>query len=114
MDAGGGSKPPAEVRTPKRAGNTVIDFPGMKSADRGGSNLEVGELSISSDHDKQENSDSMTRSEADTAVGKDSDTNSYEDGCFNENDRHHANDISNAQTFLDVLHNETGPSPVAM
>jgi len=25
MDAGGGRKPPAEVRTPKRAGNTVID-----------------------------------------------------------------------------------------
>ena len=29
-------------------------------------------------------------------------------------DRCHANKIINAQTFLDVLHNEEGPSPVAM
>ena len=29
-------------------------------------------------------------------------------------DRRHANKIGNVQTFLDVLHNETGPSPVAM
>ena len=86
----------------------------MKSADRGGPNLEVEELSISSDHDEQYTSDSRTGSKADTAAGKDSNTNSYEDDCFNEMDRRHANKISNAQTFLDVLHNETGPSPVAM
>ena len=65
-----GGKPPAEVRIPKRAGNTVINFSGMKSADRGGSNLEVEELSISSGHDKQDTSDSRTGSEADTAAGK--------------------------------------------
>ena len=29
-------------------------------------------------------------------------------------DRRHANKITNAQTFLDVLYNEAGPSPVAM
>ena len=70
MDAGGGGKPAADVRTPKRAGNTVIDFSGMKSADRGGSEVEVKELSISSDHDKQDTSDSRTGSEADTTAGK--------------------------------------------
>ena len=72
MNAGGGGKPPAAVRTPKRAGNTVIDLSGVKSADRGGSNLEVEELSISADHDTQDTSDSRTGSEADTAAGKDS------------------------------------------
>ena len=114
MDTGRGGKPPAEVRTLKRTGNTVIDFSGMKSADKGGPDLEVEELSISSDHSKQDTSDSRTGFEADTAAGKDSHTNSYEDNCFNEMDRHHTNKISNAQTFLDVLHNETDPSPVAM
>ena len=114
MDAGGGGKPPAEVRTPKRTGNTVIDFLGIKSLDKGGSDLEVEELSISSNHDKQDISDSRTGSEADTAAGKDSHTNSCEDDSFNEMDRRHTNKIGNVQTFLDTLHNETCPSPVAM
>ena len=69
----------------------------MKSADKGGADLEVEELSISSDHDKQDTSDSRTGSEADTAAGKDSHTNSYEDDCFNEMDRRHANKINNVQ-----------------
>ena len=92
----------------------MINFLGMKSADRGGSDLEGEEPSISSDHDKQDTSDRRTGSEADTAAGKDSHANTYEDDCFNEMDRRHANKISNVQTFLDVLHNEAGPSPVAM
>ena len=54
MDAGGGSKPPAEVRAPRRTGSTVIDISGMKSAAEGGSDLEVEELSIGFDHDKQD------------------------------------------------------------
>ena len=70
MNAGRGGKPPAEVRAPKRTGYTVIDFSGMKYADEGGSDLEVEELNISSDHDKQDTSDSKTGSEADTAAGK--------------------------------------------
>ena len=79
MNAGGGGKPPDEIRTPKRAGNTVINFSGMKPADKGGPNLEVEELSIKSEHNKQDTSDSMTGSEADTAAGKESNTNSYEE-----------------------------------
>ena len=114
MIAGGGSEPPVEVRTPKRTGNTVIDISEMKSADKGSSDLEVEELSIGSDHDKQDTSYSRTGSEADTAAGKDSQTNSYEEDCFSEMDRRHANKISNVQTFLDALHNETGSNPVAM
>ena len=98
----------------QNAGNTVIDLSGMKSAYKGGPNLEVEELSTNSEHNKQDTNDSRTGSEADTAAGKDSNTNSYEEDCFNEMDRHHANKIINAQTFLDVLHNEAGPSPVAM
>ena len=49
---------------------------------------------VSSDHGKQDTSDSKTGSEADTAVGKDSQTNSYVDDCFNEMDRRHANKIA--------------------
>ena len=41
--------------------------------------MEIEELSISSDHDKQDTSDSRTGSEADTTAGKDSHTNSYEE-----------------------------------
>ena len=92
----------------------MLDLSGMISADKGGPNLEVEELSNNSEHNKQDTNDSRTGSEADTAAGKDSNTNSYEEGCFNEMDRRHAHKIFNAQTFLDVLHNEAGPSPVAM
>ena len=74
----------------------------------------IEELSIGSVPYKQNTSDSKTGSETDTAAGKDSPTNSYEEDCFNEMDRCHANKISNVQTFLDVLHNETGPSLEAM
>ena len=92
----------------------MIDLLGMKSSDKGGPNLDVEELSTNSEHNKQDTHDSRTGSEADTAAGKDSNTNSSEENCFNEMDRRHANKIINAQTFLDVLHNEAGPSPVAM
>ena len=60
MNAGGGGTPPDEVRTQKRAGDIVINFSGMKSADKGGPNLEVEELSINSEHNKQDTSDSRT------------------------------------------------------
>ena len=89
-----------EVRTPNSTSNTVIDISGMKSADKGGSDLEIEELSISSDHDKQDTSDSRKGSDADTAAGKDSHTHCYEDDCFDEMDRRHANKINNVQTFL--------------
>ena len=75
MNAGRGGKSPDEVRTPKCKGNTVIDLSGMKSADKGGPNLEVEELSTNSEHNKQDTNDSRTRSEADTAAAKDSNTN---------------------------------------
>ena len=114
MDNGGGSKPRAELRTLRRTGSTVIDISRMKSTAEGGSDLEVEVLSIGFNHDKQNTRDSKTGSEADTAVGTDSQTNSYEEDCFNEMDRRHANKISNVQTVLDVLHNETGPSLEAM
>ena len=61
MDTEGGSKPPAEVRTPRRTGGTFIDLSEIKATIEGGSDIEVDDLSLSLDHAKQNTSDSKTR-----------------------------------------------------
>ena len=43
-----------------------------------------------------------------------SQTNSYDEECFKEMDERHKNKIDDAQTSLETLHNEKGPSPESM
>ena len=43
-----------------------------------------------------------------------SQTNSYDEECFKEMDERHKNKIDDAQTSLETLHNEKGPSPETM
>lgn len=52
MDTEGSSKPPEEVRTPRRAESTVVDLSGMKAETEGGLDMEVEDLSLGFDHDK--------------------------------------------------------------
>ena len=73
----------AEVRTPKRAGKTIIDLSGMKEATKMADlEMKVEEMSLDLGTEKQDSDDNKTGSEADTAAGNESLTNSQEEECF--------------------------------
>ena len=48
-------------------------------------------------------SDIKTESEADTLAGVESQSNSQEEKCFMEMDKHHKNKIDETKTFMDML-----------
>ena len=89
-----GSAPPAEVRTPKRAGKTIIDLSGMKEATQTAElELEGEDMSLDLGTEKQDSDDNKTSSEADTAAENESQTNSQDEKCYKLLDERHQNKI---------------------
>lgn len=107
---------PDEMMTPKRTGKkTIVDMSGMKEPTRTEDlNLDDGNTSLDLSPKKQDAVDNKSSSEADTAAGNESLTNSQEERCFKVLDKRHENKIDNPQTFLEKLHNETEPSLQSM
>ena len=102
-----GSTPPAEVRTPKRAGKTIIDLSGMKEAiQTADPEMEVEDMSLDLDTENQDSDNNKTGSDADTAAGNESQTNSQDKECFKMLNERYQNKIKDAQIFLEKLHNE--------
>ena len=64
--------------------------------------------------DEQDSDGNKTNSEADTAAGKESLTNSEEQECIKMLNERYQNKIEDAQTFVEKLHNKKGPCPGAM
>ena len=72
------------------------------------------DMSLGLEKEKQNTNNSGTGSEANTAGGNESQSNSHEEECHEEMDRHYHNKIDDTKTFIDILYKEKGPSPVAM
>ena len=107
--------PPAEVMTPKRAGKTILDMSEMEEPTQTEDlNLENENMSLDLSPKKQEMDDNKTNSEADTAAGNESLTNSQEEECFKVLDERHENKIDDPKHFLEKTHNEKGPCPQSM
>ena len=91
--------PPTEVMTPKRAGKTIVDLSGMEETIQTVDlELEEGNMSLDLSTEKQYLDKNKTNSEADTATGNESLTNSLEEECFKMLNEHYQNKIEDAQT----------------
>ena len=71
-------------------------------------------MSLNLKKGKQNTNNSRTRSEANTTGANESQSNSHEEDFCEELDKRYQNKIDDAKTFIDILYNKKGPSPVAM